>query len=445
VVPPSLDAAAAPCAFGFRPSAARCRREVLVMPLLSSWTVVLIVFTFDAPPEARCRSGPLDREAVIACAQVESPRVAADEAARQAVGERRRSARVVLPSNPELEVSAATRRAVGIPRAWNMYATLRQELEVGGQRRRRIDVAEAELDVASARVRTSRRDATAEALLAYYDLLAARERRALVEQAQRVSAALATLAGARMDAGAEAGVAADLAEIAAVALDRRVVEQARDEAMASAMLARSLGLEPAELPPVMGELAPIDVLESPADPAQRSELAEADAGVRLRGRETALIRRELVPNPGVSLFVHRDGFAENVLGAGFTLPLPVPLLGRSAKGRVAEARAREREAALERAAVERGVGLESELALEELRARRAIAALYQQDLLARARADLDAIATALAEGRFDVRTALLAQQQLLEFLEADIDARHALCSAAVEAVRALGSAWQDGQ
>lgn len=416
------------------------------MSLLSSWAIAAIAFTFEAPPgEARCRSGPLDRAAVIACVQAESPRVAADEAARQAVSERRKSARVVLPSNPELDVSAATRRAVGIPRAWNVYATLRQELEVGGQRRRRIDVAEAEHDVASARIRTSRRDATADALLAYYDLLAARERKALVEQAQRVSTSLVTLARARVDAGAEAGVAADLAEIAAVALDRRVVEQARDEAVARTTLARSLGLAPTELPPVVGELTPLDVPGGAAEPAQRSELAEADAGVKLSGRETALVRRQLVPNPSVSVFVQRDGFAENVLGAGLTLPLPLPLLGRSAKGRVAEARAREREAALERAAVERGVGLEADLALEELRARRSIAALYQPDLLTRARADLDAIAMALEERRFDVRAALLAQQQLLEFLEADIDARHALCAAAVEAVRALGSAWQDDE
>lgn len=414
------------------------------MPLLSSWAIVAIAFTFDAPAgDGRCRSGPLDREAVIACAQAESPRVAADEAARQAVSERRTSARVVLPSSPELEVSAATRRAAGLPRAWNVYATLRQELEVGGQRRRRIDVAEAEHDVASARVRTSRRDATADALLAYYDVLAARERKALVEQAQRVSAALVSLARARVDAGAEAGVAADLAEIAAVALDRRVVEQARDEAVARTTLARSLGLEATALPPVVGELSPLDVPGGADEAARRSELAEAEAGVRLRGRETALVRRRLVPNPSVSVFVQRDGFAEDVLGAGLTLPLPLPLLGRSARGRVAEARAREREAALERAAVERGVGLEADLALEELRARRSIAALYPADLLTRARADLDALATALEAGRFDVRAALLAQQQLLEFLEADIDARHALCSAAVEAVRALGSAWQD--
>jgi cobalt-zinc-cadmium efflux system outer membrane protein len=415
------------------------------MPFSFSWAIASIVLAFAPPPAPdRCRSGPLDRDTVIACAQAGSPRVAVDAAALETIGQRRRSARVVLPSSPELELSAAMRSASGMPRTWNVYSTLRQELEVGGQRRRRIGVAQAEHEVASERIRASRRDATADALVAYYDVLAAEERRGLVEQAQRVAAALTTLARTRVEAGAEAGLAADLAEIAAVGLERRVVEQARDQAVARSVLARSLGVEPAAQPGVVGELAPLDV-PSDAEPSERSELAEASASVRLRGRETELARRQLVPNPSVSVTAQRDGFAETVFGAGISLPLPVPLLGRNVRARVSEARAREREATLERDAVERGVRLESDVALEELRARRSIAALYRGDMLERARADLDAIATALAEGRFDVRAALLAQQLLLEFLEADIDARHALCVASIEAVRALGLSWQDAR
>jgi cobalt-zinc-cadmium efflux system outer membrane protein len=415
------------------------------MPLLPSWAAVLVALSFDSSPTAdRCRGGPLDRAAVIHCAQLDNPLVEADRAALQAVDARKRIARVALPSQPELELSGAARKAAGIPRNWNIYATLRQELEVGGQRRRRMDVAEAEHELVDAQVRTTRQDVTADALLAYYDVLAARERRGLVEQAQRISAALASLAKGRMEAGAEAGLSADLAEIAAVTLDRRVLDQARDEAVAKTRLARSLGLEPAELPEVVGELAPVDVRDVPADASERTELDEAAAELRLRTRETALIRRALVPNPRLSLFVQRDGFAELVLGAGVSLPLPVPaVVGPLAKGRAALAQAREREAARGRDAVSRGVRLEADLALAELRARQAIAALYERDTLTRARADLDALATALADGRFDVRSALLAQQQLIEFIEADIDARHALCVASIVAARALGLDWKE--
>lgn len=415
------------------------------MPFVPSWATALVVLSLWAPPsDDRCRKGPLDRAAVIACATQDNPRIEADEAALTAASARRSTARVVLPSHPELEVSGATRKASGIPRAWNLYGTLRQELEVGGQRRRRIDVAASEHEVASARARTTRRDVVAEALLAYYDVLAARERRVLVEQARRVSGALSSLAAARTKAGAEAGLTADLAEIAAVALERGALEHTRVEAVADATLARLLGLEPNELPAVNGGLTPIDLPERSLEPSARTELAEARAIERLRVRETALVRRQLVPNPSVSLFVQRDGFAELVVGAGIALPLPLPgPVGPLTKSRVTEARAREREAGLHSAAVVRGIELEVDITREELRTRKATATLYTADMLTRARADLDALAKALAEGQLDVRGALLAQQQLLEFIEGDIDARHDACRAAIEAARALGIDWKE--
>jgi cobalt-zinc-cadmium efflux system outer membrane protein len=304
-------------------------------------------------------------------------------------------------------------------------------------------VAEGERELADARLRTSRRDVTAEALFAYYDVLALRGRRALVQQAERVAAALATMARGRAEAGAEAGVTADLAELAAVSLRRRGLEQDRDESIARTTLARRIGVAPRELPKVVGELAPMTVPKGAIDPSQRTELAETKATVQLRQRQTALVRRELVPNASLSVFVQRDGFAELVLGAGIQLPLPLPApVGPLAKSRVAEARAREREAVAERDLLERGVRLEADVALEELRARRAIVGLYEAETLARARADLDAITTALEAGRLDLREALLAQQRLLEYLEADLDARYALSLASVEAVRALGLGWE---
>lgn len=415
------------------------------MLIVPSWAAVLVVLTFSEPPATdRCRTGPLDRAAVIACAVRDNPRLDADEAALSAASARRATARVALPSHPQLEVSGATRKAAGIPRGWNLYGTLRQELEVGGQRRKRIDVAASEHEVASARARTTERDVTAEALLAYYDVLAARERRLLIEQARRVSAALSGLAQARTKAGAEAGLSADLAEIAAVALERSALEHLRDEAVAEATLSRSLGLAPRELPEVSGTLVPLELPERAAAPSARTELAEAKATERLRVRQTALVRRELVPNPSVSLFVQRDGFAELVVGAGILLPLPLPgPVGPLTRSRVTEARARAREAASDRAAVVRGIELEVDITREELRQHKAMAALYTEDTLTRARTDLEALAKALAEGHLDVRGALLAQQQLIEFIEGDIDARHSACRASIEAARALGLDWKD--
>jgi hypothetical protein len=126
------------------------------------------------------------------------------------------------------------------------------------------------------------------------------------------------------------------------------------------------------------------------------------------------------------------------------LPLPLPgPVGPLTKSRVKEAQARAREAGMQSAAVVRAIELEVDVTREDLRTRKATATLYTEDLLVRARADLDALAKALAGGQLDVRSALLAQQQLLEFIEGDIDARQEACRAAIAAARARGIDWKD--
>ena len=161
--------------------------------------------------------------------------------------------------------------------------------------------------------------------------------------------------------------------------------------------------------------------------------------MQLRDREIATARRARVPNPSLSFFVQRDGFAELVIGAGLALPLPLPgPVGPFSRGPVLEAGARHREAIATREAIVRDVQIEADVALADLRARREIAALYDEAVLERARTDLDALTSALEGGRMDLRDALIAQQLLLEFLEAAIEAHHGACLAALAAARALG-------
>src|SRR5688572_26716981 len=381
------------------------------MSLLSTWAAAVVALSLQATPSGssdRCRTGPIDRAAVIACAKRVDPRVAADEAARQAVAERRTTARVVLPSNPELEVNAASRQTTGLRQSdWNMYATLRQEVEIGGQRKQRIASAAAESEVVAARSLTTEREIKADALAAYYDVIAARERRDVVQRAEHVAVALAELAKGRELAGTEAGLTADLAAIEAVGLRRRALQHRRNEGIAVATLARRLGLSPRELPEVVGELEPIPVRRDVVDPSQRSELVEARATVRWRARQTKLARRELVPSPKFAVFVQRDGFAELVLGGGVVMPIPMPApVGPFAKSRVAEARAAERQAAAELDVVTRGLRLEADVALEDLAAQEAITALYDEETTKKAREDLDSLTRALSEGRIGVREAL---------------------------------------
>ena len=83
-------------------------------------------------------------------------------------------------------------------------ATLSQEIEIAGQRGKRLDLVSAEQRAQKARVGLAERDAASAALIGYFDALAAREESRLAARLGALAAALKNVARAR----AQAGVAA---------------------------------------------------------------------------------------------------------------------------------------------------------------------------------------------------------------------------------------------
>jgi cobalt-zinc-cadmium efflux system outer membrane protein len=172
---------------------------------------------------------------------------------------------------------------------------------------------------------------------------------------------------------------------------------------------------------------------------RRPELAQAAALQRASEHTTSALRRGRVPNLTVSLYAQRDGFDERVLGGGVSLPVALPYpLGRTMSGELAENAARTRQVASVRDDVARRARLEVVAAERSYEAAEASLALYSEARLASARHSLDSIANELAAGRVAIGTVLLAQQTLIEFLRAHVDAKLTVCLASVELVRAAG-------
>jgi cobalt-zinc-cadmium efflux system outer membrane protein len=120
----------------------------------------------------------LSRSNLVPCVLSASLVVKSDGEELEAARGRQTAASPILPSNPVLALSAA-RRTSGPADANNWYVTLQQEIEVAGQRGARRDVAAASLTAQSQRVVLSRRDAAAQAWLAFFEVLAAAEERSL--------------------------------------------------------------------------------------------------------------------------------------------------------------------------------------------------------------------------------------------------------------------------
>jgi cobalt-zinc-cadmium efflux system outer membrane protein len=147
--------------------------------------------------------------------------------------------------------------------------------------------------------------------------------------------------------------------------------------------------------------------------------------------------RARIPNPTLSLFVQNDGFDERVLGAGVSIPIPLPHpVGRFYDGEIAEARAAAARAAAEGERARRQADLALGTALATYEAAKSKRDLYTDERITRAERDIEAIAKELQAGRVAVRDALLTQQALVTLLRAGVEARHTLCAASVELARA---------
>ena len=413
--------------------------------LVFAFALALAAAPSDAAPTG-CR-GRLGRADVVACAVAQSPRVLAGERGVEAVQARSLSARALLPTGPRVDVTAAGRRGgLGGPqRDTNVYGTLSQEVEVGGQRRRRLAVVDAEVEGARAAVLAIRREVAAEALRGYYEAIAARDERAMIERIAGGIGRLAALADAGEQVGLGSGLATEVANATVVAVRQRAIDAARRQGAALAALAALLGDDPAA-PQVelQGELTPLPIAEGldaliARGLEARAEVAVVAAEREGQARQAALYRRRRVPNPSVIVYGQRDGFAETVIGGGvgLAIPLPNPLVS-AYRGEIAEAEARVRQADAEIEGVRRRIRGEIVAAHQALAAREAELALFDDARLGRVEGYLSELGVEMAAGRLSVREGALLQLALLDLLAAAITARRERCLASVELARAAG-------
>ncbi|HEY0464384.1 MAG TPA: TolC family protein [Polyangiaceae bacterium] len=406
--------------------------------------IAVLLCAHWANAEATHCSSAIGRDNLVPCALRAS--LAADAQAHAVEASRAQETAVSpwLPSNPVLSATIARRSIPGGARTTNWYASLGQELEVAGQRGARKRAAQAETSAEVARVRLTQREVAVEAWSRYFEALAAREEVALTTRLAAAAQELSNVVSAKADKGLLAPVDADVTE-AILARDLRAKFAAeRHEHVASSALASLLGSDPnAGAAPITGELSPLNVdrLASLAAsaPTERPEMAAAEAERQSMQLRAEAYRRSRVPNPTLSVFVEDDGFNERVFGAGISIPIPLPgNVGRTYLGEIAESEALAKKASSERELVRRGVRLEVVSALQAYESRQREVSVLTPEKAQRAGQTLEDLRAQVEAGRLPVRDAIVAQESLVEFLQAELSARLELCLASVAVARAVG-------
>lgn len=423
-----------------------------------------------APRRAAADAGcaVITRSNVASCAVAASALVQAGRDATAAAEGRRTATAPWFPSNPTLTVSAA-QRSGGVERgqAFNVYATLAQEIDVAGQRASRRRAAEADVAARSHDTTGAARRVAADAYRAYFDVLAAREALAVTRRLEAIGEKVARVTRARADAGVASTVDAEVTEAASLRLVRARIEAERAERVAMASLVTLLAREPAgdraaaTRPAeagasglrVEGDLAPLagsDAVAASAAssralaaPRERPEVRALEGDARAFAARAEAFRRQRYPSLTLQIFAQNDGFDERVLGAGLALPLPLPQpVGRTYAGESAESQALASQRTSLAEHLARVYSGELAVALADYEARRAEALLYSAERLARIDKTLADMAAEIEAGRLAVRDAVVAQRELTDVVRGHVEARHALALASVDLALAAGVALE---
>ncbi|WP_370655525.1 TolC family protein [Candidatus Binatus sp.] len=388
----------------------------------------------------------------------QSPEVRRARLELQALAGRRVTAGVWLPRLPGVSFQADQRTFFGgAPGStFNWYVTLSQEVEIGGQRGARLREVDATLDAEIRRYAVVRLDVSAQALAAYFDVVAANDFVQLAREVGRVADGLGALAQARAQESLVSPVDADVAKSEAVQISQIRYEAERRQSSAQTLLAGLLGLDPAEPISVTGELSPQQTTPTAIEAGLaglettalmlRGEIAAAQAERRVLESRLDLIRRLQIPNPTVSFFAQRDGFSERVIGGGISIPIPLlSPIWPSRAGEIQETIARIEQASANVALVRRQVRIQVAQAYADWRSRRAALQQYFPDLMVRAKRDLGAIGEGLSSRQLTVRDALLAQRSLIQLELGHVEARRAYAAAWVNLMRMSGFDLAEGR
>lgn len=351
--------------------------------------------------------------------------------------------------NPEVGAEAGRRRLGGGRGATDFGVSLSQELEVGGQRGKRLGEARINLDRVEQLIRDQVRLVEADLKKAFFTALNRRQRLDLFRRVEDLNRRLRDASSARVRAGEVPVMEANLAEIRLGQSRKDTLGAERDHAVAILALKQLLSVRPEVSLEPSGDLrfSPStydfgDVLACAT--RTRPDLLAGQREVARVAADAALTRRLVIPNPTIEGFYREEGGAEGrdrIAGGGIRIPLPVfdrrqaelvALAGRRTQARLEVDRTR---GAIEQEVAE---------ALRAYESARQESAIFEQDVLARADENFGFIETAFREGKIDLLQLIVVQNDLVAAQFSYLDSLTNLRLAQVDLERAVGVETLEG-
>lgn len=336
-----------------------------------------------------------------------------------------------LRPNPILEVEHTTGRLTGSAGEQESSIGIDVPIEVGGKRRRRVELAQAELEAVEAEVADRERRLTSEVRLNYAEALAALRELDTMENLNRLDLQTTRFVQARVNEGESPPLELNLLM---VEVDRLRSRRALVEGRLTVALLRLQSL--AGIPP--GE--PIRLREDLTAPSLPAPPASVDAAIEIALRtrpdlRLAKLNEEVahaglklanaLSSPEVSAFtrftINRSTFDDTPVGVirdrdkllTVGVSVGIPVFNRNQGGK-AEAVAAISQARIRREFLEALVRAEVRSAYARYEAARSAVARFEQGVIARSNANINVIRAAYEIGEFRISELINEQRRLLD-------------------------------
>jgi len=250
------------------------------------------------------------------------------------------------PHDPALIFEGANREGAG-ESSTDHGVKVTQVIEIGGQRRRRVARASAELDSARANFQREERLLAAGVRAMFVEAIRARELHEVEQANTELARSLAEVARKRFEAGSVPQMEVNLAQVQVGRAERDLRLEEGAYEVACAVLGEMIGLDPTHSPEPIGKLdLPPRPSASVSDLVEgalrhRADLEAFRTTVEATRARIDLARRDVVPNLAVEAFYGREEGTDRLLGG--EIGIRIPLFNRN-RGPIAEARAAERRA-----------------------------------------------------------------------------------------------------
>lgn len=352
-----------------------------------------------------------------------------------------------LRPNPTLDFEQTTGRFTGAPGETERSIGVAVPIELGGKRRRRIELAQAELEASEAEVADRERTLTAEVRANYAETLAALRELEITENLNNLDQQTARFVQARVNEGETAPIELNLLMVEVDRLrSRRALVEGRLKAGIIRLksltgipqgeplrLREDLATPALPLPPVSIEAA-MDIAQRSRPDLKLARLNEevAEAGLKLARSEgvpnvTAFskytVGRAVFDDTPVGVLVDRD----KLLTFGVSVDIPVFNRNQGAKAEFAAAISQAR---TRREFLESIVRSEVQSAYARYEAARAAVSTFEQGVIGRSNDNIRVIRSAYELGQFSI-TELITEQRRL------VDSQRDFTEALTEQYRAL--------